>query len=565
MGGERIKTFLTLLAFLLSTCGVFASTTLFYDDFTGTGPDLDNTLWPSSDSSGEYWRTDVNPPQTTSDGFYFTGTDNSYITSKSTDTTNHSNIHLKFKMALDTLTGASCQAQYYSISETTWVTVAEILTSTGNKYVVPSYDITLPPEAENIADLQIRFRIYGTGYMKLDEVYVVDNPPAVEAGVNKTIRLPTSSAIISGAATDGTHVIPATWTLLTNPSGIADIVNPSSLTTEVTGLTAAGDYVFRLTATDSDGQVVTDDVTITVNPNISPIVNAGPDIFIYSPDSATTLFGMAMDSGGTIISRQWTQAPANPVLAILTGDTTNTLSVSGLTAVGNYVFTFTATDNSAPSASDTVTVTVLAAPDPLVPANFPTFNSIPYAIGMAIDDLGWKLWVYKDSLNTRDANVTDYQLIMDVGKEVGTRIMTAWIMCDMDRNFICAKPKYNTPYKMTADGTNWDNRWHYYDNDFDLMDLVKDQNAYMEFGLHGASHIHPIGNRNSTDPYYPDYMYDFKNGEFADVDTLGVYNASLPWGWDDMRNRATCFQELIRQYYTSDEMSFPEAFVPPGH
>ncbi|MEI6421821.1 MAG: hypothetical protein WCP55_06350, partial [Lentisphaerota bacterium] len=41
--------------------------------------------------------------------------------------------------------------------------------------------------------------------------------------------------------------------------------------------------------------------------------------------------------------------------------------------------------------------------------------------------------------------------------------------------------------------------------------------------------------------------------------------SAIAWGWDDMRNRAKCFQELVRQYFTVEEMYFPEAFVPPGH
>lgn len=558
--GDLMKKIFTLLAFMLSICGGFASTTLFYDGFESD--DL-NTNWTPTGVLGSYWRQpygDPNDPLPSSGTYYFVGTNSAYITSNiPISTVDKKNIGFNFKMAAAITGVSSCQAQYSTDAGANWNTVAEIQASTGNAYV--QYNITLPAAAENIANLLIRFKVNGTAdFIKVDEVYVVDNPPSVNAGVNESIRLPTSTASLSGTATDGTHTPPVAWTLQSNPpAAVVSIDNANSLSTGVSGLTVVGDYVFRLTATDTAAQETFDEVTITVNTDSAPVVTAGVDMFVTLPATTATLFGMATDSGGSIVSREWTKTSGPAVTLTLTGANTNTLGVSGLTATGEYVFTFRATDNSSLSSSDTVKVTVLPAA-----TLYPTFNNIPNAVGMAIDDLGWKLWVYQDSLNTRDATVADYQVIMNVGEAVGTRIMTAWIMCDMDRNFICAKPEYNTPYKMTADGTSWDNRWHYYPTDYDLMNLVKEKNAFMEFGLHGASHIHPIGNRSRTDQHYPNYMLDFKNGEYADVDTDPTKSA-IAWGWDDMRNRARCFQELVRQYFTAEEMYFPESFVPPGH
>ncbi len=171
------------------------------------------------------------------------------------------------------------------------------------------------------------------------------------------------------------------------------------------------------------------------------------------------------------------------------GNATNTLSVSGLTVAGDYVFTFTCTDNSGASNSDTARVTAFPQPPPA--SEYPTFNSIPFAIGIAVDDLGEKFWTPDQS---RDANNAGYQTILNVGQTVGTRIMTAWIMCDLDRSNILAKAAYDkplAPYNMSTLGTSWDNTEQVSPNDFVLMNLVKDNNAHMEFGLHGVIHVHP--------------------------------------------------------------------------
>jgi len=283
--------------------------------------------------------------------------------------------------------------------------------------------------------------------------------------------------------------------------------------------------------------------------NQPPTVNAGVDMSITLPNTAIVLLGSATDPDGTVASRLWTQA-SGPKNAVLGGQDTNTLSLSDLTVAGDYVFTLTATDNTGASSSDTAKVTVFPQPPPSV--QYPTFSSIPFAIGMAVDDLGWKIWTYQQSRNATNA---DYQTIMDVGQAVGSRILTVWVMCDMDRSNILAKAVYNkpvAPYNMSIYGTTWNNTWQVTPNDFVLMNLVKENNAYMEFGLHGVIHTHPNASNVEV------------NGEYASIINKVLYQ-STSWGWIDMGNRAKCFQDLIRQYFTVDEMSFPEAFVPPAH
>ncbi|MGB0372306.1 MAG: PKD domain-containing protein, partial [Opitutales bacterium] len=92
-----------------------------------------------------------------------------------------------------------------------------------------------------------------------------------------------------------------------------------------------------------------------------PIADAGSDQVITLPDGDVTLDGSnSSDPGGNIDSYLWTQLPGGPNTAILSGETTDTLSASGLIE-GTYVFELTVTDSDNNTASDTVTVTVAEA------------------------------------------------------------------------------------------------------------------------------------------------------------------------------------------------------------
>jgi len=183
----------------------------------------------------------------------------------------------------------------------------------------------------------------------------------------------------------------------------------------------------------------------------------------------------------------------------------------------------------------------------------PEFKSIPHGLTVAIDDLGWQGGSDLSSIGgpyrigTRDMVLDDYQDIVQVGKNMGVRIHTNWILSELDRSNICAKPEYNLPIgpsDITEFALNWDNSQYVDDDNFVLMDYVKDNAAWMEFGLHGVRHEHWINGIPSR-------------AEWA----TSIHGA---WGWEDMDMHTRCFLELLRQYYTEEECSFPVGFVPPA-
>ncbi len=90
-------------------------------------------------------------------------------------------------------------------------------------------------------------------------------PPVAVAGANQTIGLPTSSVALDGSGSTGAITTWA-WTLVSAPATATPVIaTPTSVTTNITALSVAGTYVFRLSV---NGGVSTSNVTITVNPPI---------------------------------------------------------------------------------------------------------------------------------------------------------------------------------------------------------------------------------------------------------------------------------------------------------
>lgn len=93
-----------------------------------------------------------------------------------------------------------------------------------------------------------------------------DVPPTVSAGKGQTITLPTNYTTLTGTATgnDGATIAGLTWKQDSGPAMVT-IGSPSSLSTPVTGMTAAGSYIFTLFATDNNDRTANGSMTVTVN------------------------------------------------------------------------------------------------------------------------------------------------------------------------------------------------------------------------------------------------------------------------------------------------------------
>lgn len=184
-------------------------------------------------------------------------------------------------------------------------------------------------------------------------------PPIARAGEDVSIRQPISQVVLDGSySTDPEKRLKSyAWTFVSGPANVT-IADPTGALTNVSGLTALGDYIFSLTVTDYDGLSHTDEVRITVLEalNIPPTVNAGVDQTIQLP-ATLTLSGTAADADGPMPVVQWSVKPGSPLGATFTAVNNTTTQVNGLVA-GTYFFILTATDSRNESRSDEVKVIV---------------------------------------------------------------------------------------------------------------------------------------------------------------------------------------------------------------
>ena len=227
----------------------------------------------------------------------------------------------------------------------------QIVTTTG------SYSATAPLSASS------RFIMQMVAFREAQ-----NQAPAVSAGSNQTITLPTNSITLNGTATDDglpNHTLTVSWSVVSGPGTV--IFNNASMAVTNATFSAAGVYVLRLTANDS--QLSTSaTTTITVNQqNQPPAVSAGSNQSIALPVNAVTLNGTATDDGlpnGTLIIT-W-RVVSGPGTVTFSSPSTAVTNATFSTA-GTYVLQLTANDTQLSTSSNvTVTVTQSAVNQPPV-------------------------------------------------------------------------------------------------------------------------------------------------------------------------------------------------------
>lgn len=111
-------------------------------------------------------------------------------------------------------------------------------------------------------------------FLQNSKCTVTNKAPLANAGLDKTITLPSNSAVINGSGTDSDGTITSySWTKISGST--TTLSNSNSINLSVSNL-LAGTYVFRLTVTDNKGAKGNDDVKITVvNPQTTQVTSNG--------------------------------------------------------------------------------------------------------------------------------------------------------------------------------------------------------------------------------------------------------------------------------------------------
>jgi hypothetical protein len=203
-------------------------------------------------------------------------------------------------------------------------------------------------------------------------------PPIANAGVDKSLTLPTNTVSLTGTGNDPDGSISLyRWKQIAGPSA-SSIANSNSASTLITAL-IEGVYQFELKVTDNSGASARDTISVTVNAaNLLPVANAGADISITLPANTVSLAGSGSDPDGTIASYGWTKI-SGPSSYNIVNSSSPVTDVSGLVE-GVYQFELIVTDNNGDTGEDILQVTVNAVPNKAPVANAGVDQSIKLPI-----------------------------------------------------------------------------------------------------------------------------------------------------------------------------------------
>jgi hypothetical protein len=190
---------------------------------------------------------------------------------------------------------------------------------------------------------------------------VINQPPVANAGNNIVLTLPTNTTTLTGSGTDADGKITSySWSQVSGPATFTSGSTNAAITT-LSNL-VQGTYVFRLTVTDNNSAIDTDDMTVTVNAapviNQPPVANAGvSQVTTLSSNEALLNGTLSRDPDGVIKSYKWEQI-SGPANAIIDSTSAGITKVSSFME-GDYVFQLTVKDNWNAIAKDTVTIAIV--------------------------------------------------------------------------------------------------------------------------------------------------------------------------------------------------------------
>ena len=150
----------------------------------------------------------------------------------------------------------------------------------------------------------------------------------VQAGNDATITLPTNTYTLTGSASssDTAATLTYQWTQVAGPN-TATFTNSTQTSASVSNL-IEGLYTFRLTANASNGTSGSDDINLTVAPNVPanlpPVANAGNDQTLILPTNSATLDGTGSTDDKGIVSYQWELVSGNTALQTVLVNFTST-------------------------------------------------------------------------------------------------------------------------------------------------------------------------------------------------------------------------------------------------
>ena len=184
--------------------------------------------------------------------------------------------------------------------------------------------------------------------------------PTAAAGSNFSIREGDTSGLDGLFSTDPQwDVVSYAWTQTSGPT--SSLTNPNSSTPTFTAPMVSSSQVlqFQLVVDDGNGSSDSDTVNVTVEDNLPPLTDAGPDFSITEGNAGAMNGSGTTDPEGDSISYQWTEIATNTLLQLFSSEFVSQPTFISPGVTTTITMQLTATDSRGASSSDTVIITIL--------------------------------------------------------------------------------------------------------------------------------------------------------------------------------------------------------------
>ncbi len=169
--------------------------------------------------------------------------------------------------------------------------------------------------------------------------------------------------------------------------------------------------------------------------------------------------------------------------------------------------------------------------------------TIPMPLQIIVDDVGW--WSGEDGSQYnqpyrtgigRDHQPEDYLALAALGKELGMRILAGFVLCEWDKTNLLKKLP-----SATWMGGDWDNAGIRSEDKERAAEIIRNERAAIEIGLHGIGHEFWVDGRMER--------AEFHNNDCEMRDS------------DEIRRHLDFFFQLMEQYHLAPP---PSTFIPPA-
>ncbi|MDR0799551.1 MAG: T9SS type A sorting domain-containing protein [Dysgonamonadaceae bacterium] len=251
--------------------------------------------------------------------------------------------------------GGALRVFFYGVDKTGSVEIA----STGSWALVDNISIAKIPLKAGQQVMRVMIDRTGANLGSFKFTLLPDEtmPTEVDAGQDQVIpTTQTTTTLQAVATTYGTTTVTKYEWKQIDANKPATIANPNQAQTTVSGL-QQGTYVFEITATDSKGLTVSDEVAVAVIPdNFAPVADPGQTRTVPLNTTVTLDGSKSIDPDGTIVKYEWKQVDSHAALTINQTLTNPVATVASLQANKLYVFQLTVTDNQGATGSANVRI-----------------------------------------------------------------------------------------------------------------------------------------------------------------------------------------------------------------